>query len=747
MLNWRRGVLAILGVIFFLVIIAGLVLNTIFLVREIRRNEQHDSFINAVTHELKTPVASIRLYLQTLQTRELDEDKRREFYRIMLEDSDRLLHTIDQVLRAGSAGSRLRRSARLPRRPGRDHARVRGAGAHAVPSRAARRWPTTRSRAAADTVVVGDGDELQAAVWNLLDNAVKYSPADEVQDPGASSKRSTTERVAVRVTDHGVGISPAELKRIFRRFYRVPTGVAGPRQGQRPRPVHRPLGGARSTAAGPSPRARARATAAPSRSLLPRAAAGMSAAARPDRRRRAAPGRGAALQSRGGGLRASRCVETGEARARAAASIRRAALRPRRARRHAAGQGRLHGRVASCASARQFVPVLMLTARGRPEDVLNGFAAGADDYLPKPTELAILLARIGGLLARAGRAWLPAAAGRPSTRFAGKTIDFDTLELRVGDRTLPLTLMEANLLRYLIAHEGKAVSRKSMLEDVWGLHEDTDTRAIDNFIVRLRRYIEEDPGKPRHLLTVRGVGYRFVGETGVATAAPAGYSCGATNGERRRPRRRRRGPERMVRGVFLRRRRRHALGLEVAPVRDDVGTVAVDLEPGERFVERRSGGAGCAAPVPGRCRSSRRGCIVRMCCSRSTSRRGDRQHADLDPPLERIRGEARAGASPGRAAAAACRRGSRWSASPAPTGSARGSDRGAAIERHSASGATASSGVISFISFVARSCRIALLGVSRSQDLVVLLEQPGRRAARDLVAMDGRSRRGSADRW
>ena len=111
-LNWRRGVLAILGVVFFLLIIAGLVLNTIFLVREIRRNEQHDSFINAVTHELKTPVASIRLYLQTLQTRDLDDDRRREFYRIMLEDSDRLLHTIDQVLRAGSAGSRLRRGAR-----------------------------------------------------------------------------------------------------------------------------------------------------------------------------------------------------------------------------------------------------------------------------------------------------------------------------------------------------------------------------------------------------------------------------------------------------------------------------------------------------------------------------------------------------------------------------------------------------------------------------------------------------------
>jgi DNA-binding response OmpR family regulator len=162
--------------------------------------------------------------------------------------------------------------------------------------------------------------------------------------------------------------------------------------------------------------------------------------------------------------------------------------------------------VSELRQARQFVPVLILTARGRPEDVLDGFAAGADDYLPKPTELAILLARIGGLLRRS--AWLRRAADQYS--FGGKTIDFDTLELRVGPRTLPLTLMEANLLRYLIAQEGKAVSRKSMLEDVWGVHEDTDTRAIDNFIVRLRRYIEEDSGKPRHLLTVRGVGYRFV---------------------------------------------------------------------------------------------------------------------------------------------------------------------------------------------------------------------------------------------
>jgi len=156
-------------------------------------------------------------------------------------------------------------------------------------------------------------------------------------------------------------------------------------------------------------------------------------------------------------------------------------------------------------AAALFVPVLMLTARGHAEDVLNGFAAGCDDYLPKPFELAILIARIGGLLRR--REWLRKPAGYT---FGDKSVDFDQLELRVGSGVYPLTLMEANVLRCLIQHEGSPVSRKVLLEEVWGLHEDTDTRAIDNFIVRLRKYIEPDPAKPRHLLTVRGVGYRFV---------------------------------------------------------------------------------------------------------------------------------------------------------------------------------------------------------------------------------------------
>jgi two-component system alkaline phosphatase synthesis response regulator PhoP len=175
-------------------------------------------------------------------------------------------------------------------------------------------------------------------------------------------------------------------------------------------------------------------------------------------------------------------------------------------------------------AAGHFVPVLMLTARGRPEDVLRGFESGADDYLPKPFELSVLLARLNALLRR--REWFhrdqtnvadkeaeqttPTADGPEEFQFAGRVIDFANLELRISQQTIRLTLMEAQLLRYLVKHEDKVVSRKAILEEVWGLNEDTDTRAIDNFIVRLRKYIEDDPTKPQHLLTVRGVGYRFV---------------------------------------------------------------------------------------------------------------------------------------------------------------------------------------------------------------------------------------------
>jgi DNA-binding response OmpR family regulator len=189
--------------------------------------------------------------------------------------------------------------------------------------------------------------------------------------------------------------------------------------------------------------------------------------------------------------------------------------------------------VSELRAARNYVPVLMLTARSRPEDVLKGFAAGADDYLPKPFDLSILLARLQGLLRRSE--WMRAGHGTPNAEsaagvsqgvqstsdaghvgdfgifsFSDKTIDFGTLELRTSDHVIHLTLMESELLRHLVRNDGRVVSRKQILEEVWGLHEDTDTRAIDNFMVRLRRYIEDDPAQPRHLLTVRGVGYRFL---------------------------------------------------------------------------------------------------------------------------------------------------------------------------------------------------------------------------------------------
>ena len=175
--------------------------------------------------------------------------------------------------------------------------------------------------------------------------------------------------------------------------------------------------------------------------------------------------------------------------------------------------------VAELRAAKNDVPVLMLTARGRPEDVLKGFASGADDYLPKPFDLSILLARLQGLLRRSQ--WVRTGQASDAENngskvddfrefsFAGKTIDFGGLELRSRGNTIHLTLMESELLRHLVQNDGKIVSRKQILEEVWGLHEDTDTRAIDNFVVRLRRYIEDDPANPRHLLTVRGVGYRF----------------------------------------------------------------------------------------------------------------------------------------------------------------------------------------------------------------------------------------------
>ncbi len=215
--NWREGVKVFLGVIFFSAITAGLILNTIFLVREIRRNEQHDSFINAVTHELKTPIASIRLYLQTLQQREVDENKRAEFYRIMLNDTDRLMTTVEQVLKAGAMGGKRHASDFTPinlaalAEECAELARVR----HNLPANALHFESNGQN-----PTVQGDADELRAAISNVLDNAVKYSGAEVDVLMRLHSLNERTVTLSVR--DCGVGIPRDQLKQIFRRFYRVP---------------------------------------------------------------------------------------------------------------------------------------------------------------------------------------------------------------------------------------------------------------------------------------------------------------------------------------------------------------------------------------------------------------------------------------------------------------------------------------------------------------------------------------------
>jgi len=218
LLNWKNPILLLLGIVLLAMIIAGVVLNTIFLVREIRRNAQHDAFINAMTHELKTPVASIRLYLETLQSRAVDEEKRKEFYGIMLDDSDRLLQTIEQVLRTGRMGaSRKLNITRIDLSQVIEESLVRARAIYRLSDEALTYRPD------GPTTIMGDADEVRAAVSNLIDNAVKYS--------GSNVKvRVETEKtdnvVSMRVRDEGPGIPKTELKQIFKRFHRVPGSLA-----------------------------------------------------------------------------------------------------------------------------------------------------------------------------------------------------------------------------------------------------------------------------------------------------------------------------------------------------------------------------------------------------------------------------------------------------------------------------------------------------------------------------------------
>ena len=222
--SWREAGLLLLGVFVFPLIITGVVFNTIFLVREIRRNEQHEAFINAVTHELKTPVASMKLYLQTLQNRQVDEAKRQEFYRVMVEDSDRLLGTIEQVLRAGQLGARLRRTSHMPIDLS---AIVQECLSLATTRHRLLQGALTYREMFADGVrpsVLGDEDDLKAMVLNLVDNAIRYS-GHEVR-VAVELEQTDTTKATLRVRDQGVGISSSELKRIFGRFYRIPGAMA-----------------------------------------------------------------------------------------------------------------------------------------------------------------------------------------------------------------------------------------------------------------------------------------------------------------------------------------------------------------------------------------------------------------------------------------------------------------------------------------------------------------------------------------
>ncbi len=219
LLNWRHGILVALSALLLLMIIGGVAINTTFLVREIRRNAQHDAFINAVTHELKTPVTSIRLYLETLQTRPVNDTRRSEFYRIMLEDSNRLLNTIEQVLRAGrmAAGRRLNLS-RFEIAGVIEECLSRARTSHRLPPE------SLAYRAGASATILGDMEEVGAAVSNLIDNAVKYSgPQVRIAIETANMEGQF---VLVRVKDQGVGIPKPELKRVFKRFYRVPGPLA-----------------------------------------------------------------------------------------------------------------------------------------------------------------------------------------------------------------------------------------------------------------------------------------------------------------------------------------------------------------------------------------------------------------------------------------------------------------------------------------------------------------------------------------
>ena len=535
-LNWRQGVLLFFGVIFFAAIILGLILNTGFLVREIRRNEQHDSFINAVTHELKTPITSIRLYLETLQRRDVDETQRQQFYKLMLDDTDRLRATVEQVLKAGEVGYKhaARESSRSRfRQPG---ARMHGAGAHAAPS-AAGRAALAGARAAlngAEIKVHGDADELRTAISNILDNAIKYSGSERGRVRAESTRRTKNAWCCACATAAWES-RRGELKRIFKRFYRVPRSARVAGERHRTGPVHRSRHRARARRQSVCRKRR--------RSSRHHGDAGIAEERRVSRvlvvedEAHLAEGLRFNLEAEGHSVRSRGRRRDGDRPA--ARKQRQGKIRRRRAGRDASRHGRLRRRLRA-AQGEELRARADADGARPPRRRARGIRGGSRRLPSEAFRAADFSGAPAGPAAPqrvADAARISAAhRGTGSTRkadanegrttdeevfsFDGRTIDFGTLELRTKDNTIHLTLMEAKLLRHLIRSNGQTVSRKSILEDVWGLREDTDTRAIDNFIVRLRRYIEEDPSEaappadgPRRGLPLRRLDSRTQNQT------------------------------------------------------------------------------------------------------------------------------------------------------------------------------------------------------------------------------------------
>ena len=514
-LHW---VLIVLGSFFFVLLIVGLVGLCAWLVREMRLNQRQQAFLDAVTHEMKTPLASLRLYLDTLARHDPPPERRRAFVERMQEDVQRLEHTVGQVLAAARAEVRTRAPAEAI-----DLAGLLRGSVEEVRQRNGLPDEAIRLAPAPAAVVAGHRAELSVVFRNLLENAVKYS--DSPVDVRVDVRRVGRDRVAVEIADRGIGIEPARAAQDLPALLPGRPRRAAPGGGPRPRSLRRPP--ARAAAGRRRPGAQRRASAA--------AAASWSCSEAPSGacRRRRGSRRAPAARAEGARWRWSCSSRTKPTSPRRSSSTsRRRATRWRGSPRAVPrSTGSPPGRAVDLVildlmlpemggfevarrvrAAGNYVPILIVTAKDDAQDRVRGIEEGADDYLTKPFSLDELLARVRALLRR--RRWdgvAPDAAPVRSDEIGRVTVHFDRFELETPDgKTVRLTTREAGLLRALLDREGGAIERGELLEQVWGLRADTNTRVVDTFVHRLRRYVEPDPSRPRHIVSVRGHGYRLV---------------------------------------------------------------------------------------------------------------------------------------------------------------------------------------------------------------------------------------------